>query len=1029
MLRFNNHVVENLSKKRCETASVEIVEEIRVIVGIDDVQIEENVTKMNERVVDEQNSIDDYPNTPNVSYGVNNNNNDDENMCVDNTKFVNKIVDKENQIPNMSYASIVNNKLDNKLTFKPTVVSNDGSEFVIFGEELVIKGVGKIDYARVLVKFDVKKGFMDKIVIQYRNKQDEVQGSKTVNVEYMNAQMEFSKTSGLMSNLGKSTIIFYSVDAGEKQRILSILHFQVRKLRVKYLGIPLLAKKIGINDCKILMDRVKKKEYRARVHVKSKLHYLPMLKDGLGTDRYVLFKETCFGCWLDLTCVEKDESLIHYMLQKQKIFDNDHYDLSLIYNVNGHTLHFGRREFCLISGFKFGFLSFCKFREGDITFRDRVFPEKIGEYVKNIDLLSLIEDEDRFISLSNSDSVRVCLLLALEVIFMRHELGSAVDDVFLKMVEDLDIWNNFPWGEYMWRELYGAIRNVNLNHKQEHLKALEINPNFVPTYSLSGFLLAFKIWILESSGATGRWWYKCSEAIPRGCSWSKHFPLQSFENYGQLFPDAQSEWFRRSTYFFKMYTPRAPPVKYGGLFGSYLKKLSLAKTLRENGGDADPVCLASAKDVSLKDRVKTMEGLCTILMILPKEIKSLSMLSLKKQKRSDLKQKDKLNSGDKQCDIAKKDPINELVDALDDLVDEDDCRKNQKLEAENKRLAEQRTLRFHKMKEEENSMKSGLLSNSTHMKLALEKCGTNKRRYVNVLRPPLEEDTDVKVLSIDKLKKQNNVLDEEMIEKCQQLKQWDEEDLNRPFKCIDKVYCNFLLEQFLVTSSWRKFKFPWCNDIIVDGRFWDSLIGLDDKRLGWLLDDHIELWVWYMWHFRQTCHDWSIVSCYFLTLLLQDSMPYFYVTDEIYPISWKDVEQVFIPINEPKRHWSLALFHISSGSVTFYDSQKIYDVEYRPWYLKMRSCLETKLPVILQRTGVFVRKGIDPNSYSIKFSHAENVPQQGGVFGDCGVFLCLFLYRLVNGIPLAVEDPIQMALAYREKLVKFYFEHKIIYES
>ncbi|GKB32636.1 phospholipase-like, aminotransferase-like mobile domain protein [Tanacetum coccineum] len=234
-------------------------------------------------------------------------------------------------------------------------------------------------------------------------------------------------------------------------------------------------------------------EYRARVHVKSKLHYLPMLKDRLGTDRCVLFRETCFGCWLDLTCVEKDESLIHYMLQKQKISDNDHYDLPLIYNVNGHTLHFGRREFCLISGFKFGFLSFRKFREGDITFRDRVFPHKIGEYVKNIDLLSLIEDEDRFISLSDSDSVRVCLLLALEVIFMGHELGSAVDDVFLRMVEDLDIWNNFPWGEYMWRELYGAIRNVNLNHKQEHLKALEINPNFVLTYSLSGFLLAFKV--------------------------------------------------------------------------------------------------------------------------------------------------------------------------------------------------------------------------------------------------------------------------------------------------------------------------------------------------------------------------------------------------------------------------------------------------------------------------------------------------------------------------------------------------------
>ncbi|GJY98852.1 RNA-directed DNA polymerase, eukaryota [Tanacetum coccineum] len=161
------------------------------------------------------------------------------------------------------------------------------------------------------------------------------------------------------------------------------------------------------------------------------------------------------------------------MLQKQKFSNNDHYDLPLIYNVNEHTLHFGRHEFCLISGFKFRWISFFNFRDGDITFRDRVFPEKIEEYVKNIDLLSLIEDEVRFTSLSDSDSIRVCLLLSLEVIFMGHDLGSTVDDVFLRMVEDLEDWNDFPWGEHMWRELYAAIRNVNSNHKQAHHKALE----------------------------------------------------------------------------------------------------------------------------------------------------------------------------------------------------------------------------------------------------------------------------------------------------------------------------------------------------------------------------------------------------------------------------------------------------------------------------------------------------------------------------------------------------------------------------
>ncbi|GJS64627.1 hypothetical protein Tco_0679191 [Tanacetum coccineum] len=132
------------------------------------------------------------------------------------------------------------------------------------------------------------------------------------------------------------------------------------------------------------------------------------------------------------------------MLQKQKFSDNDHYDLPLIYNVNDHTHQFGHCEFCLISGFKFGWISFCNFRDGEITFRDRVFPKKIGEYVKNIDLLSLIEDEVRFTSLSDLDSIRVCLLLSLEVMFMGHDLGSTVDDVFLRMVEDLKDWNDFP---------------------------------------------------------------------------------------------------------------------------------------------------------------------------------------------------------------------------------------------------------------------------------------------------------------------------------------------------------------------------------------------------------------------------------------------------------------------------------------------------------------------------------------------------------------------------------------------------------
>ncbi|GJZ32439.1 hypothetical protein Tco_0577875 [Tanacetum coccineum] len=504
------------------------------------------------------------------------------------------------------------------------------------------------------------------------------------------------------------------------------------------------------------------------------------MKDRLGLDRCVLFRSACFGRWLDLTYVENEEDLIHYMLQKQKVYDNDHYDLPLIYNVNGHTLHFGRHEFCLITGFKFGFNSFRKFREGDISFRDRVFPEKIEE---------------------------VCLLSSLEVIFMGHELGYAVDDVFLRMVDNLEAWNVFPWGEHIWRELYTAIRNVNSKHKDVHHKALEINPKFVSSCSLSGFVLCFKA---------------------------------KKPNY-DLYPnrvEAQSEWFTKSNDFFKWYTPRAPPVEYGGLFGDYLKKLSSARTLREKDREA------WSEMKSLKARVYKLE---TIINVITPKTKATNV----KHKVNTVGTKDKVESVGKQCDLGDK-CWSDQDDAFDDLLD-----ANAKLE---------------------------------------------------------EVDKDLSQL---KSKRQS-----------------------RRDSALAGVIC----------------KFPRGNDVVVDRT----------------LSGHCLNWA------SQSCQDWSMVSCNFLTLLLRESMPLFYATDEIYPLAWRDVKQI-------------------------------------------RRCLESKLPVVLQETSVFVRKGIYPTHYNIKFRHAQNVPKQGGVFGNCGIFVCLFLYRLAHGILLDVEDPIQTALAYREKNYQFLF--------
>ncbi|GKC83476.1 RNA-directed DNA polymerase, eukaryota, reverse transcriptase zinc-binding domain protein [Tanacetum coccineum] len=81
----------------------------------------------------------------------------------------------------------------------------------------------------------------------------------TESVKVIKSALEdFSKVSGLVSNMGKSTMFFGNVKEHVKQEILSILPFKVGTLPVTF---PLVSKQIGLNECKCLMEKV-----RVKVH-------------------------------------------------------------------------------------------------------------------------------------------------------------------------------------------------------------------------------------------------------------------------------------------------------------------------------------------------------------------------------------------------------------------------------------------------------------------------------------------------------------------------------------------------------------------------------------------------------------------------------------------------------------------------------------------------------------------------------------------------------------------------------------------
>ncbi|PWA26091.1 ulp1 protease family, C-terminal catalytic domain-containing protein [Artemisia annua] len=133
-----------------------------------------------------------------------------------------------------------------------------------------------------------------------------------------------------------------------------------------------------------------------------------------------------------------------------------------------------------------------------------------------------------------------------------------------------------------------------------------------------------------------------------------------------------------------------------------------------------------------------------------------------------------------------------------------------------------------------------------------------------------------------------------------------------------------------------------------------------------------------------------------------------------YPVSWCDVEKVLFPINEPRKHLALGELHICTGVVTIYNSLRHHTYKHIWWNKTMPEIFGYWLPKYLKEHRVLSAKGIDTDGYAITWKYADNVPQQCTNYGDCGIWVCINLYRLGHNMSLNAEDPAKTALAYRE---------------
>nr|GEU35837.1 phospholipase-like protein [Tanacetum cinerariifolium] len=182
------------------------------------------------------------------------------------------------------------------------------------------------------------------------------------------------------------------------------------------------------------------------------------------------------------------------MLGRQTDDENaDDENIPLYYHINkDFSIPFGREEFCLVTGLRFGVQNWaeCDTKER-IPFRRRVFSSYLdGQPITAIDIVNMIVDQS-FAQLYDDDVVSLCCLGILQLVILGVESRRVVLDWMLRLANDRVAWKKYPWGSYVWPTLYSQLRNANIKRWSPLYVVEPTNEDDVKMYSIFGYTWAF----------------------------------------------------------------------------------------------------------------------------------------------------------------------------------------------------------------------------------------------------------------------------------------------------------------------------------------------------------------------------------------------------------------------------------------------------------------------------------------------------------------------------------------------------------
>ncbi|GJZ73225.1 phospholipase-like protein [Tanacetum coccineum] len=280
---------------------------------------------------------------------------------------------------------------------------------------------------------------------------------------------------------------------------------------------------------------------------------------------------------MDLSDYEVPRVLVTCRSRQIDDENDDDENVPLNYYINNDLrIQFGREEFCLVTGLRFGVENREEYdTQANLPFRRRVFPSHLdGQPITGIDIANAIVGPT-FAELYDDDVVGLCCLGILQLVLLGAESRRNVPEWLLRIANDRVAWNKYPWGSYVWPTLYSQLRNANVRRWGPLYVDQPTNEDDPTTYSIFGYTWAFKTWILESFRVTAIRYFDRFNRYPRVAAWSKkkgrflaEMVIPFFEGNipaARLTPDdneARSDWWISSKAYFDGFIDQVERVPF-----------------------------------------------------------------------------------------------------------------------------------------------------------------------------------------------------------------------------------------------------------------------------------------------------------------------------------------------------------------------------------------------------------------------------------------------------------------------------------